>query len=145
MLSNTELLILGIMLPYTIVIVLGIHRYEAKLKRIKNDLDMLEEEYFQVYEAYCNRPSNAQHYTQIQLDNIDLRKTISDLDVANKLLQQQNRQLKESLLESRPIQYESSAYQSSIFPIEMKDHELESYKANINKKDNGYDGFLVEL
>jgi len=145
MLNKDLLPVLITMLPYTIVIVLGIHKYEAKLKRIKNDLDMLEEEYFQVYEAYCNRPSNAQHYTQLQLDNIHLRKTISDLDTANKLLQQQIRQLKESLVESRPIQYESSAYQSSIFPIEMRDHDLEAYKANINKRDNGNDGFLVEL
>lgn len=108
------------------MIVIGIHHYEAKLKKIK-------------------APSNAEHYTQLQLDNYSLRKTISDLDVANKLLQQQNRQLKESVLESRPIQYESSAYQTSIFPIEMRDHELEAYKAYTNKRKNGDDGFLVEL
>jgi hypothetical protein len=110
------------MLPYTIVIVLGIHRYEAKIKRIKNDLDILETDFFDLYNEYCNKSSNAQHYTQIQLDNIDLRKTISDLDVANKLLQQQNRQLRESLLESRPIQYESSRYKH---PVYANQQELE--------------------
>jgi hypothetical protein len=78
------------------MIVIGIHKYEDKLKKIK-------------------APSNAEHYTQLQLDNYSLRKTISDLDVANKLLQQQIRQLKESLLESRPIQYESSVYQNNLY------------------------------
>jgi len=124
MISNTEWLILGIMLPYTIVIVLGIHRYEAKLKRIKNDLDILETDFFDLYNEYCNKSSNAQHYTQIQLDNIDLRKTISDLDVANKLLQQQNRQLKESLAQSRLPQYESSVYQNNLW-ANQQELELE--------------------
>jgi hypothetical protein len=117
------------MLPYTIVIVLGIHRYEAKMKRINNNLDILETEFFDLYNEYCIKSPNAQHYTQIQLDNIDLRKTISDLDIANKLLQQQIRQIKEDFLNSRSIQYESSTYQDnksqpSIF---------------------GEDGFLIEL
>ena len=103
------------MIPYTLMIVIGIHVYEAKLKIIKNNLDILETDFFDLYNEYCNKSSNAQHYTQIQLDNIDLRKTISDLDVANKLLQQQNRQLRESLTESRPIQYESSTYQSHVY------------------------------
>jgi len=105
MISNTEWLILGIMLPYTIVIVLGIHKYEAKLKKIK-------------------APSNAEHYTQLQLDNYNLRKTISDLDVANKLLQQQIRQLKESLAQSRLPQYESSVYQNNLW-ANQQELELE--------------------
>ena len=123
MISNTELAVILTMIPYTLMIVIGIHKYEAKLKKIK-------------------APSNAEHYTQLQLDNYSLRKTVTDLDVANKLLQQQIRQLKESLLESRPIQYESSVYQNQILPIEMRDYELKAYN---EKRKNGDDGFLVEL
>jgi hypothetical protein len=37
MISNTEALVLGIMAIYTIAIVYGIHHYEAKMKKIKND------------------------------------------------------------------------------------------------------------
>ena len=131
MLSNTELLVLGIMLPYTIVIVLGIHIYEAKLKRIKNDLDMLEEEYFQVYEAYCNRPSNAQHYTQLQLDNSSLRKSLYELDLDNDMLKRQLAQARLELVESRPPQYESSVYQNHLWANQQ---ELETEHKYIKDK-----------
>jgi len=53
--------------------------------------------------------SNATHYTHIQLENADLRNVVRDLDEANKLLQEQIRQLKVSLVES-PVQYESDMW-----------------------------------
>lgn len=38
MVSSTEALVIGIMGIYTLIIVVGIHRYEAKIKKIKEDL-----------------------------------------------------------------------------------------------------------
>lgn len=37
--SNTETLVIGIMAIYTIVIVYGIHHYEAKIKRLNKDVE----------------------------------------------------------------------------------------------------------
>ena len=109
MIDSTELAVILTMIPYTLMIVIGIHVYEAKLKRIKNDLDTLEEEYFQVYEAYCTKPpSIAQHYTHLQLENASLKKSLFELDLDNKTIQNQLNRAKRELLESRPPEYESS-------------------------------------
>ena len=102
MISNTELAVILTMIPYTLMIVIGIHHYEARIKNLNAEIEWLYNRVFK------NKPSNAQHYTQIQLENHDLRNTIQELDIANNLLQAQNKQLKESLVESRPIEYEST-------------------------------------
>ena len=39
MISTTEALAIGIMSIYTIIIVYGIHHYEARLKKLNNELD----------------------------------------------------------------------------------------------------------
>jgi hypothetical protein len=96
------------MTSYTLVIVVGIHRYEARIKSLNAEIEWLYDRVFK------NRPSNAQHYTQIQLNNADLRNTIKELDIANNLLQAQNKQLKESLVESCQIQYESNMWKGPL-------------------------------
>jgi hypothetical protein len=85
MISNTEALLISIMGIYTIIIVWGIHHYEAKLKRALHWLSELEEDHFQTFNAYCNMSelarqyrsySNAEHYTQLQLENQTLKAQI---------------------------------------------------------------------
>jgi hypothetical protein len=128
MISSTEMTVILTMIPYTLMIVIGIHVYEAKLKRIKNDLDILETDFFDLYNEYCNKSSNAQHYTQLQLDNASLKKSLSELDRDNNILQNQLNKAKVELLESRRPEYESSRYQSNTKPY-----------------NNDGDGFLIEL
>ena len=68
---------------YTLIIVCGIHSYEAKIK---------------------NYNSQIETHTKSYHNSVD---TIALLDEQNKLLQQQIKLLKEELI-SRPIEYESS-------------------------------------
>lgn len=89
--GGNRMITLIVMTIYTLIIVSGIHHYEAKIKNMSKSLDNT-------------------HYTNLQLDRHNLNKTISDLDIANKLLQEQVKQLKASLSDSRPFQYESSSY-----------------------------------
>jgi hypothetical protein len=109
MISSTELLVIGIITTYTLVIVIGIHKYEAKIKDLRGSLSDLKR-------AYSLSKSNGysqQHYTQLQLENKNLRSVVSDLDNANELLKKQIRQLKETLVEP-PLQYESSKNNDSL-------------------------------
>jgi multidrug resistance efflux pump len=101
----------------TFVIVYGIHHYEAKIKDHKASID----DYRRAL-SLSKHHSNTEHYTQLQLDNASMRKSLSDLDTANYLLQEQVRQLKVSLAESRPLQYESSRYEH---PVYANQQELE--------------------
>jgi hypothetical protein len=52
-------------------------------------------------------PNNG-HYAYLQVENNNLHKTLSSLNAASKALQEENKQLKASLLSSRPIEYEST-------------------------------------
>ena len=97
---SKEWLVVLTMLPYTMVIIIGIHKYESRIKDLKGSISDYKR-------AYSLSKDVKQHYTQLQLDNINLRNTISDLDNANQLLQKQIRHLKETLVEP-PLQYESS-------------------------------------
>lgn len=103
MISNTELIILGIIIPYTMVIIIGLNRYESRIKDLKGSMEDYKR-------AHNLSKDVKQHYTQMQLENMNLRNVVSDLDKANKLLQEQIKQLKVALVEP-PLQYESSKYQ----------------------------------
>lgn len=110
------------MLPYTIVIVLGIHRYEAKLKKLNIDLK----------DAIAIKPTSiAQHYTQLQLDNSSLRKSLYELDLDNDMLKRQLAQARLELVESRPPQFESSVYQNNLWANQQ---ELETEHKYIKDK-----------
>ena len=102
--TKQELLIVSIMTIYSLIIVIGIHRYEARIKDYKGSIS----DYKRAL-SLSKHHSNATHYTQIQLENHDLRNVVRDLDEANKLLQKQIRQLKVSLVEPR-FQYESDMW-----------------------------------
>jgi hypothetical protein len=105
--TKQELLIVSIITIYSLIIVIGIHRYESRIKNLNAEIEWLYDKVFK------NKPSNAQHYTQIQLENADLRNVTKDLDEANKLLQEQIKQLKVSLVES-PLQYESDMWKGPL-------------------------------
>lgn len=101
--NNTELLILGIITIYTSVIIVGLNKYESKIKDLRGTIEDYKR-------AHSLSKDVRTHYTQLQLNNQALRKVISDVDDANKVLQNKVRQLNEALAESRPLQYESSKH-----------------------------------
>jgi hypothetical protein len=76
--------------------------------------------------------SNAQHYTQLQLENQQLRKSIYELDLDNTMLKQQLAQSKQAFLESRPFQYESSVWQNNMYANQQ---ELETEHKYIKDKE----------
>ena len=83
----------------TFVMVYGIHYYEDKLKHFK-------------------KPSNAEHYTHLQLQNISLRQQMQQLDADNALLTRLNKELKSQLAgDSKEIQYESNTYKDNTWDI----------------------------
>lgn len=113
MISNTELLVLGIMIVYTLIIVSGIHYYEARIKRTEEELVYWANAYDKAIQI---KPASiAQHYTKLQLDNQDMRRSLYELDLDNTTLKRQLAQARQELLESRPLQNESSIYQKNIF------------------------------
>lgn len=114
-----------ILLAFITLITIGIiHHYEAKINKLNYNNDVLNAELEWLYQSYhsasgsmydykrafelSKHHSNTDHYTHLQLENSDLHKTIKDLDTANMVLQEQIRQLKQSIADSRPIQYESN-------------------------------------
>jgi uncharacterized protein YlxW (UPF0749 family) len=105
----TSLLVYISILTFTIVY--GIHKYEAKIKDYKGSIS----DYRRALSLSKDNSYSQQHYTQLQLDNSNMRKSLFDLDTANNLLQEQVRQLKVSLAESRRPEFESSIYQSHIW------------------------------
>lgn len=61
MISGNEALLISIMGIYTVIIVWGIHHYEAKLRKIEVKKDPY---------------SNAEHYTHLQLENQNLKQEL---------------------------------------------------------------------
>jgi len=59
------------------------------------------------------------HYTQLQIESQSLRKSLYELDRDNELLKHQLAQARLKLLQSRPIQYESSIHQASLFESQI--------------------------
>ena len=113
MISNTEALVIGIMIAYTLVIIIGLNRYESRIKNLNAEIEWLYDRSFK------NKPSNAQHYTQLQIENQSLRKSLYELDRDNELLKRQLGQVRLELLESRPLQNESSIHQVSLFESQI--------------------------
>lgn len=95
MISNTELLVIGILITYTAIILIGLFSYEDKIKSLSKRIDT----------TYSQ-----QHYTELQLENQSLRKSLYELDRDNDLLKRQLAQVRLELLESRPPEFESSKY-----------------------------------
>lgn len=101
--------VISIMGIYTLVIVYGIHYYEAKLK----DLNGAISDYKRALEI-SKHHSNAHHYTQLQLDNKELRNQIVGIDKDNQALQVQLKALKSQLAgNERTLQYESYMYKNN--------------------------------
>jgi len=111
----------------TLVIVYGIHHYEDKIKDYRASIG----DYKKALDI-SKMHSNAQHYTQLQLENQQLRKSIYELDLDNTMLKQQLAQSKQALLESRPIQYESSVWQNNMYANQQ---ELETEHKYIKDKE----------
>jgi len=114
-------LLLGYTAFLTFVIVYGIHNYEAKIKDYKASI----EDYKRALNIARNH-SNAAHYTQLQLENASMRKSLYELDLDNHTLKLQLAQSRQELLESRPIQYESSIWQNSVY-ANQQELELETF------------------
>ena len=104
--NNTELLIIGIMIAYTTIIIVGLNKYESKIKDLKGSLSDLK----RAYKLSKDSAYSQQHYTQLQLENQSLRKSLYELDRDNDLLKRQLAQVRLELLESRPPEFESSKY-----------------------------------
>ena len=90
----------------TFVIVAGIHNYEAKLKEHKASI----EDYKRALNL-AKHYSNADHYTQLQIQNKSLIEQVRDLDQTNQLLIKLNKDLSQKM--AGDFQYESSVYKSS--------------------------------
>jgi hypothetical protein len=93
MISSTELLVIGIIIVYTSIILIGLYSYESKIKSLSKRIDT----------TYSQ-----QHYTELQLEVPSLRKSLYELDRDNDLLKKQLAQVRLELLESRPLEFESS-------------------------------------
>jgi hypothetical protein len=108
----------------TLVIVAGIHNYEAKIKSYKEAIG----DYKRALNL-AKHHSNAEHYTHLQLEN----KRMVEVDRDNHLLQQRVKVLQEELTfyknggGNQGIQYESSVYKTSQWEsnsnLEYKDTE----------------------
>ena len=98
----------------TLLIVGGIHSYEAKVKSYKDSI----EDYKRALNI-AKHHSNAEHYTHLQIENHKLKKDMQYLSDANDHLQAQNKTLKThnqeltNLAGSQDIQYEHSTYKSN--------------------------------
>jgi len=115
---SKEWLVVLTMLPYTIVIIVGIHKYESRIKDLKGSIS----DYRRALSLSKDNNYSQQHYTQLQLENKNLRMSLYELDKDNDMLKRQLAQARLELLESRPLQYESSTYQH---PIYANQQELE--------------------
>jgi hypothetical protein len=110
--NSTESLVIGIMIVYTTIIIIGLNRYESIIKDLQGSISDYKR-------AYSLSKDVKTHYTQVQLDAISLRKSLYELDRDNELLKHQLAQARLELLQSRPIQYESSIHQASLFESQI--------------------------
>jgi len=141
MMDNFQLLLIGTMIFYTSIIILIINKCDRDIKDLNGSIS----DYKRAYSLSKDNSYSQQHYTQLQLENINLRSVISDLDNANKLLQQQMKQLKVSLVEP-PLQYESSIYQNNLSSNSLWANQQELELDHDYIKKNKYeDGFFIEL
>ena len=95
MISNTEALVIGIMAIYTIVIVYGIHHYEAKIKKLNKEI--------------------AKHYTMAMEKNESANQVVSVFQAVheqNEFLAEQNSKLalRVNMLESEVSDLRSGLY-----------------------------------
>jgi len=103
MFSKTDLLVLSIMLPYTLMIVIGIHYYEARLKREAK--------------IWANKFENLAS---------SFRNDTKNLDMDNEALKKQVFVLKSQLAgDPRDIQYESSYYKSNTWETSMYETQVD--------------------
>lgn len=92
MISQTEAYVIIGMAFYTLLIVFGIHCYEAKIKNLNSEIET---------------------HVQSHQNSVDI---INELDIYNKILQDQIKELKAQLAgEAKDFQYESSAYKSNTY------------------------------
>ena len=86
-----------------------LYYYEDKVKNLRLAIS----DYQRALRLKSNSLNMTQHYTYLQLDNSQLRKQVLSVDMDNKVLQEQIRQLKAeniALRNAQPIQYESSQW-----------------------------------
>jgi hypothetical protein len=103
MFSKMDILALSIMLPYTLMIVIGIHYYEARLKREAK--------------IWANKFENLAS---------SFRNDIKNIDIDNEALKRQVLALKSQLAgDPREIQYESSIYKSNTWDTSMYETQVD--------------------
>lgn len=90
---------------YTLLMVGGIHYYEAKIK----DLRAAISDYQRALNITRNKPVDS-HYAYLQLENKKQKDQIRALDIENDLLQKQIKKLKAQLAGDQKIQYEYTSY-----------------------------------
>lgn len=109
--TKYQALLISIMTIYTMIIIIGLNRYESRIKDYKASIS----DYKRALSLSRDNGYSQQHYTQLQIENQSLRKSLYELDKDNDMLKRQLAQVRLELLESRPLQNESSVYQSHIY------------------------------
>ena len=127
--TKQELLLITIMTIYTMIIIVGLNRYESRIKDYKASIS----DYKRALSLSRNNNYSQTHYTQLQIENQSLRKSLYELDRDNDMLKRQLAQVRLELLESRPLQNESSSWDSLSTVIRIKDAEpSQSQKDNLS-------------
>lgn len=95
MIDSTEALVIGIMGIYTMVIVVGIHRYESKLKKLQKLADAWQR-------------TSLEHETQ----NQQIQAVFQQVHNQNQLLSEQNKELR---MQAMMLQNEISELRSGLY------------------------------